>query len=109
MDRQNLILIVKEHLEKEGNGVYFHLADKSELLINIMPKFFSLHMRVKKQYAINSDIVTEIVCIPYTSVLYVTLTNSENLKIIANQYSRIRPNDLNDDEIEQLYSDLEIV
>ena len=109
MDRQNLILILKEHLEKEGNGVYLHLVDKSELLTNIMPKFFNLHMRVKKQYTIGSDIVTEIVCIPYTSVLYITLTNSENLKIIANQYSRINSNDLDDDEIEQLYSDLEIV
>lgn len=106
MDKQNLILIVKEHLEKEGNGVYFHLADKSELLINIMPKFFSLHIKVKKQYTIGSDIVTEIVCIPYTSVLYITLTNSENLKIIANQYSRLKPND---GETEQLASDLEIV
>lgn len=109
MDRQNLIVIVNEHLEKEGNGVYFHLADKSELLINIMPKYFSLHMRVKKQYSIGSDIVTEIVCIPYTSVLYITLTNSENLKIIANHYSKNEYRNLNDDEIEQLSSDSEIV
>lgn len=109
MDRQNLILIVKEHFEKEGSGVYFHLGDKSELLTNTIPKFFNLHMRVKKQYAIGSDIVTEVVCIPYTSVLYITLTNSENLKIIANHYSKNEYRNLNDDEIEQLSSDSEIV
>lgn len=90
MDKRSIQLILKECFEKEGNGAYLHFIDGSQLLIGLYPKFFNLHMQVKNEYDINCERVSEIVCIPYSSIIYITLTNAENLRIIAKQYERVK-------------------
>lgn len=86
MDKGTLKILIDEYMSDEGNYVYLHLSDGSELFVNIPPKFFNLHIQVVKQYDIDGETVKEIVCIPYKNVIYVTLTNSNNLEIIAKQY-----------------------
>ena len=86
MDKNSLIILLKECFETEGNCAYLHFVDGSTLLIYNLPIFNNLHMQVQNEYFVLSEKVSEIVCIPYTSVIYITLTNSENLRIINEQY-----------------------
>lgn len=95
MDKQSLILILKECFKEEENGAYLHLIDGSTLLINEIPSFNNLHFQVENKYTVNlEDTVEETICIPYSSVNYITLTNSENLRIISKQYEPLRDDDL---------------
>lgn len=86
MDKTSLMVILNECFEKEGNSAYLHFVDGSNLFINSLPSFFESHVRVISKYEINGKIISETVCIPYGVVMYITLTNSDNLKIIREQY-----------------------
>ena len=108
MNKNNLVVLLNECFEKEGNCSYLHLVDGSELLINELPTFFDAFLRVNQKTVMESDEINEVVCIPYGSVMYITLTNVDNLEIIAKQYEEQYPpladvtlddfNDDNDDE-----------
>lgn len=90
MDKNSIIIILKECFETEGNCAYLHFVDGSNLLIYHLPIFNNLHMQIQNDYSVWSEKVSEIICIPYTSVIYITLTNSENLRIINEQYKMIK-------------------
>lgn len=89
MDKTNLILILKEWFQTDGNYAYLHLNDGSNLLIIEKPQFNNLHLQVQNNYDVNSETVHEVICIPYTIVNYISLTNSDNLRIITEQYDKI--------------------
>ena len=89
MDKQEVIITLTEHLVSPDKGAYLHFIDGSNLLINNKPQFMGMHMRILSEYEINLEKVREVICVPYSSVIYITLTNSENLKIIQKQYAPI--------------------
>lgn len=83
MDKGNLQIVLRESFEKDnGVCVIFHFIDGSELLINQLPFFFNLHMLVDLEYFCDEQKIVESVVIPYSSVLYLSITSNENLKII---------------------------
>jgi len=83
MDKANLQLVLRESYEKNDEAcVILHFMDGSELLINQLPSFFSLHMLVNLEYFCDEHKIVESVIIPYSCVLYLTVTSKENLKII---------------------------
>ena len=86
MIKNNLVVLLNECFEKEGNCSYLHLVDGSELLIKELPNFFDAFLRVNQRTVMESEEINEVVCIPYSSVMYITLTNFDNLEIIAKQY-----------------------
>ena len=90
MIKNNLVVLLNECFEKEGNCSYLHLVDGSELLIKELPNFFDAFLRVNQRTVMESESeeINEVVCIPYSSVMYITLTNFDNLEIIAKQYEK---------------------
>ena len=82
MDKQNLILLCKEHFSTANNCLYLHL-NGSDVFVGSLPNFYNLHMECKRKYTMGSKVIEEKVCVPYSSVVFVTLTNFENLDIIA--------------------------
>lgn len=89
MDKNEVVLILKEHLVSPDKGAYLHFIDGSNLLIYSTPRFMNMHMQILIEYDINLKQVREMVCIPYSSIIYITLTNKNNLDIIAKQYEPI--------------------
>ena len=90
MDKQNLIMVLEECFKEEGNCAILHFLDGSQLLIDKKPKHFSSHMSVNVSYDVNTETIIEQFIIPYSSVLYVTLSNVENLRILAKQYEPLK-------------------
>ena len=82
MDKQSLILILDECFEEEGNVAILHFNDGSELLINSKPRNFNSHMIVDSSYSVGMETINEQFIIPFISVLYITLSNVENLRIL---------------------------
>lgn len=104
MDKGEVMVILREHLVSSDKGAYLHFIDGSNLLINNMPRFMNMHMQILSEYAINLKQIKEMICVPYSSIIYITLTNSENLKIVAEQYAPINDN-FHDEIIEKRLND----
>lgn len=105
MNKTNIINLLNECFESEGNCCYLHLTDGNELLVMEEPKFFDNVLSANQKSVINSNEVHEVVFVPYTSIIYITLTNEENLKLVAEQYmeqyeplNEVTLDDFNDDE-----------
>lgn len=98
MDKNSLTIILNECFEKEGNCAYLHFVDGSNLLINVLPTFFNTHFSVVNEYEINANKCREVVCIPYASVIYITLTHADNLKVIYEQYDFVNQNVIMDED-----------
>ena len=89
MDKNNLSIVLNEHLINEENCAFLHLSNNSELLIFEKPHFFNLMVEVEVKHEYGSDCVIEKCYIPYNSILYVTLTNINNLNIVSNYYQML--------------------
>lgn len=86
MDKQTLMVICNECFDVKGNCAYLHFVDGSNLLIKDKPQFFSVHMQVRNTYELNLKEINELICIPYSSVIYVTLTTIENINAVNDYY-----------------------
>ena len=93
MDNDSLFAILSDYLSVEGNCAYLHFVDGSEILIYAVPFFHKNYIEIKNKYVVNAKDVNETVCVPYDSIIYVTLSNFENLKIISEQYQNVSDND----------------
>ena len=103
MDKNSLILILKEHFQgegSEGNGAYLNFVDGTNLLIAGFPSFFSSHFVVENKYALNGEEICETVCIPYSSVIYLTLVTLDNLKKLYDYENKIIKSNEDDDVFE---------
>lgn len=89
MDKNNLNIVLNEHLMKEENCAFLHLSNNSELLIFEKPHFFNLMMEVEIKHEYGSESIVEKCYIPYSSVVYVTMSNKDNLKIVSDYYRRL--------------------
>ena len=94
MDKQVLMLVLNECFNEEGNFANLHFMNGSELIVDNRPEYFSSHMKVNSSYELYGETVNEGFIIPYSSVLYVTLSNVENLRILAKQYEPLRTEDV---------------
>lgn len=93
MDKQNLIIVLEECFNEVGNIAILHFNDGSELMVDSKPKHFSSHMKVEINYDLNGENIFEQFIIPYTSVLYVTISSINNLKILAKQHEPLKENE----------------
>ena len=50
MDKNNLNIVLNEHLMKEENCAFLHLSNNSKLLIFEKPHFFSIMMEFEIKY-----------------------------------------------------------
>lgn len=82
MDKNSIMIILKDYLEEDDdNCAILHFNDGSELLIYNVPTFFNLIMSVKVYREFGEDKIEEKIHIPYSSIIYITTSNSNNLKI----------------------------
>ena len=95
MDKNSLILILKEHFQGEGSE-----GNGANLLIAGFPSFFSSHFVVENKYALNGEEICETVCIPYSSVIYLTLVTLDNLKKLYDYENKIIKSNEDDDVFE---------
>ena len=86
MDKKTAILILKECFEVEGNCAFIHFVDGSDILIQNKPNYFGTSMSVESEYKYGEEIVKDVCFIPYSSILYIIVTNIENLRI-ATEYN----------------------
>ena len=86
MNKTEVITILKDCFKIEGNCVFLHFIDGSELLVQSEPTFFSSNMSVDIEYN-NEKSFVEKCYIPYNSILYITVTTIENVKFMVNKYS----------------------
>ena len=84
------MVVLNECFDVEGNVAILHFNDGSELMIDNKPHFFNSHMGVDSSYDVYGETVDEQFIIPFSSVLYITLSNVRNLKILSNQYAKLK-------------------
>jgi len=89
MDKTSFILVCNENFNKEGTCMILHFIDGSNLLINKKPIFFNLHMEIKIEFNVEDEVVMEKCIVPFSSIMYVTVTSNKNLKLISKQYEKI--------------------
>lgn len=100
MDKQSLYIVLSDWLSEQGNCVYLHLVDKTDLLITEKPFFNNLTFSVKLTHRFGEDVINETHTIPYSSVTYITQTTIKDVNIVNDYYNKI----LSKKEIEELES-----
>ena len=90
MDKQNLRIVLEECFKEVGNVAIFHFTDGSELMVDKKPNYFNLHMGIEVKYDMDNETIIEHVIVPYSSVLYITISNTNNLKILAKQFESMK-------------------
>ena len=93
MEKQSLILVLNGCFNEEGNFAILHFVDGSELIVDNKPQYFSSHMKIEISYDVNREgTVNEEFVIPFSSVLYITLSNVKNLDILSKRYESVGRN-----------------
>lgn len=88
MDKQSLVLILRECFQIEGNYAVLFFNDGTSLMFKKKPVFRNLVMDIEVNEAYNGGIVTEMYFIPYNSVSYVSITNEDNLRIVYDYHHK---------------------
>ena len=86
MDKTSLVLKMNECFAEEGCCVILHFIDGSDLLVRKKPIFNNLAMEVPLEYIYDNEQIVEKCFIPYTSILYITITSVDNLDRISKSY-----------------------
>lgn len=98
MDKQSLYIVFNDWLSEEGNCVYLHLVDKTDLLISKKPHFNNLTFSIELSHRFGEDVIHETHVIPYSSVVYITQTNIKDVNIVNDYYNKV----LSKKEVEDL-------
>ena len=83
MEKRSALLVLKNCFKEEGQIAFVHFIDGSNILINNMPNFLDLIMEVKLEYAYGDDEITDICYVPYSSIMYITVTTTETIKKLS--------------------------
>lgn len=86
MDKNTAIIILKECFDTEGNCAFLHFTDGSDLLIEKPQQYFDTAMSIESEYTYGDKTVKDVCFIPYSSILYIIVSNKENIRI-AQEYN----------------------
>lgn len=79
MDRTNVLYSLKNYF-KDGNCVFLHFIDGSELLVDSEPEYDDFVMHIPLKIKCFDDMLNETYCVPYENILYIVKTTKENIK-----------------------------
>lgn len=87
MDKADVILIIDKCLEKEGSCAIIYLTNGVDFLIDTKPSFYNFIMKFPMKFNYEEHEIVETINVSYSSILYITETSIENLKIISEHFT----------------------
>lgn len=80
MNKNDVRLALNECFEKDGNCAVLYLLDGTSLIIQQKPAFFNVILRIELNFKHGDEIIKETVILPYSSIMYITITSFENME-----------------------------
>lgn len=88
MDKNDVVLTLKQCFKEEGNCAFIHFHEGTSLLISKNPIFANLIMIVDVEYDYGEDEIKETYHIPYSSISYIVTTTISNLNAIFDEQQK---------------------